>query len=265
LERPFNEILRSGKPNFPFCLAWANEHWSRRWLGEEKAVLMAQTYSEADDLDHARWLVTAFGDPRYLRVNGRPLFLVYRAGHLPNPKNVTDVIRNETVKAGLPDPYLLTIGPNRQFQKFGFDGTVKFEPQLGDLPLALDDRPSVARLKQNLAFGVLSRELRLYDYAEARQRMNLSSRSYFYFPTVLVGWDNTPRRGRKGAVILNSTPERSGAALRQAIESVANIPHDERLVFINAWNEWAEGNHLEPDEKYGLAFLEQVRAVASNS
>ena len=96
LWRPFNDVLQSGEPDFPFCLAWANESWSRRWLGEEKDVLIAQSYLDGDDVHHIRWLLQAFADRRYITINGRPLFLIYRPRHLPNPQRTTDLFRTES-------------------------------------------------------------------------------------------------------------------------------------------------------------------------
>jgi lipopolysaccharide biosynthesis protein len=262
LQRPFDDVLVSGKPELPFCLAWANESWSRRWLGEEMAVLAEQTYSASDDLGHARWLLSALADARAIRVHGRPLFLIYRPRHLPDPRRTTDVIRHECVRAGLPDPYLVGIDahcPGTDCREIGFDGTLRFEPQLGLLPLALDDGPSWARLRRNLGAGVPSRELKIYDYVEARRLMNARRLEHPYFPTVFVGWDNTPRRGRAGVIVTGNTPERFGRALEEAVETVTSRAPDEHLIFVNAWNEWAEGNHLEPDQKTGLAYLERLR------
>jgi len=266
IERPFNEVLNSGRPDFPFCLAWANESWSRRWLGEERDLLVEQSYSDEDDLRHARWLLPALADPRCIRVDGRSVFLVYRPKHLPSPQKTTDVIRNECVKAGLPDPYLLGIDahcPGVDCRTLGFDGTVKFEPQLGVLPLAFADKPLWERFWKNLHLGVRSRELKVYDYAEARHLMNTTTQNFPFYPSVFVGGDNTPRRGNKGVIMVNATPERFGSALRAAVQNISRHPPGERLVFINAWNEWAEGNHLEPDAKHGLAFLNEVKKVVS--
>ena len=103
LERPFNEVLNSGKPDFPFCLCWANESWSRLWDGQEQEILMAQNYNEEDDLNHIRWLAGAFRDPRYIRVNGRPLFLVYRLSRLPDPGRTVEIWRNEARRLGVGD------------------------------------------------------------------------------------------------------------------------------------------------------------------
>jgi lipopolysaccharide biosynthesis protein len=248
LERPFDEVRASGEPDFPFCLAWANETWSRRWLGEPRDVLQAQTYSTEDDIRHGEWLAHAFSDPRYLRVEGRPLFLVYNPADLPEPLATTTVIREESVRRGLPDPYLVGVSSHRQgdWTQQGFDANLDFEPQLGVLPGALDEG------------------LKIYDYTLARRRMTERERGYEYHPCVFVSWDNTPRRGDEGIVFMNATPEAFETGLRDAVTLVQHQPRERRLVFVNAWNEWAEGNHLEPDERYGLGYLEAVaRAVAT--
>ncbi|MDQ1479597.1 MAG: hypothetical protein QOI44_458, partial [Actinomycetota bacterium] len=101
LERPFDEVLASGEPDFPLCLAWANESWSRRWMGDGKDLLLAQEYSLADDIEHARWLAHAFADPRYVRIGDRPVFLVYRPRDLPSARRTTDIIRREVTRAGV--------------------------------------------------------------------------------------------------------------------------------------------------------------------
>ena len=277
LERPFNEVLTSGEPDFPFCLAWANESWSRRWLGEEKEVLQEQTYSFEDDANHIRWLMRAFADRRYLRVKGRPLFLVYRPNALADPPRTTDLWRDECVRSGVAEPYLIGINahcPLLDCRTIGFDGTLNFEPQLGVLPEPMNDRPSIGKLKRNREFGVNSPKLKLYDYAKARQWM-IDHREWMMnegicqdFPTVpsiFVGWDNTPRRRRNGVVVLNSTPKRFERDLAQLLNDTRAKSCAERLIFINAWNEWAEGNHLEPDLKYGHGHLEAVRRALNVS
>jgi lipopolysaccharide biosynthesis protein len=264
LERPFNEVLASGQPKLPFCLAWANETWSRRWLGDEQEILTRQTYSPEDDETHARWLAGAFADSRYIRVSNRPLFLVYRPGDLPNPQRTTDVLRGECIRRGLPEPYLLGIDAHRpgvDCRRLGFDSTLVFEPQLGALPGFKSDRASLRRLLRNLAQGVPSPRLKIYDYSAARALMTQRTRDFPCHPCVLVGWDNTPRRGLNGIILVNSTPDRFGASLRHALTSVSALPPDQRLVFVNAWNEWAEGNHLEPDQRHGLAYLRAVAAA----
>ena len=264
LERPFNEVLESREPKFPFCLCWANETWSRRWLGEEQAILMKQAYSQEDDVNHARWLLTAFRDDRYITVSGRPLFLVYRPRDLSEPQRTTDVIRQECLAHGLANPYLVGVdahSPGYDFRKAGFDSTLVFEPQLGALEDFMSDGRKLSKLRRNARLGVYDSRLKLYDYVEARERMLRRKRDFPFIPTVFVGWDNTPRRGENAIVVLNSTPDAFEKGLTDAIHAASNGSGSESLVFVNAWNEWAEGNHLEPDQKNGTEHLRRIRRV----
>jgi lipopolysaccharide biosynthesis protein len=244
LERPFDEVLQSGEPDLPFCLAWANEPWSRRWLGEERDVLMPQRYSAADDVAHARWLVRAFLDPRHLRVDGRPVFLVYRPDDLPEPQRTVDTIKAEAQRHGAGEPYLIGICSFSEVdqRKRGFDATLDWEPRLD---VAGDPRAS---------------GLKVVDYEDARRRM-APAHSHPSYRTIMVGWDNTARRGTDATIFTGCTPERFEAGLHDLVEAVQAAPPEERLVFVNAWNEWAEGNHLEPGGEHGLGHLEALRRV----
>jgi len=266
LERPVNDILSSGEPDFPFCLCWANETWSRRWLGEERNILQKQTYSPEDDLNHIRWLIQAFSDSRYIRIKGRPLFLVYRPLDLPEPSRTIETFKNECLKHGLPEPYIVGVDSHRpgfNFQELGFDSTLVFEPQLGALPNFMDDQPKLSKFINNSKLGILNSKFKVYDYSLACQLMRKRERDFSTHPCVFVSWDNTPRRGEKAVIIVNSSPAKFEEGLSEAVNTVVNQPADERLVFINAWNEWAEGNHLEPDLKYGTQYLEAVKRVMS--
>lgn len=266
LERPFAEVVESGRPSFPFCLCWANESWSRSWLGDDKGLLVEQTYSPEDDLRHAQWLVRAFADPRYVRVRDRALFLIWRPRNLPEPRRTTDTLREQAVRAGLLEPYLVGVDahcPNFDSRTIGFDDTMDFTPQLGLLPGAFDDRFSTRRLLRNLKLGVPSGNLKIYDYEEAWRTFFAARPAFPHLPSVLVGWDNTPRRGRLGIILTNATPASFGRALEQAVDLVRDRHPEERIVFLNAWNEWAESNHLEPDARHGRGYLEVVRSIAS--
>ena len=133
LERPFNEVLASGEPDLPFCLCWANEHWTRTWDGFERNVLMDQGYSVEDDLMHIRWLCNAFRDPRYIRVEGRPLFLIYRAGNLPNSVRTTSIWREEAIRQSVGEPFLCRVesfpmDKGVDPHATGFDAAVEFVP-----------------------------------------------------------------------------------------------------------------------------------------
>ncbi len=273
LERPFEEVLRSGEPAFPFCLAWANQPWTDTWLGTGR-VLQEQHYSPADDTNHARWLLDAFADDRYMRIAGRPLFPVYRPGDLPEPARTADTIRDEAVRAGVGEPFILGIDAfsfGRDFRHDGFDGTISFEPSLGpELLPHMNQSTALARPWRKLSrgvrnarLGVWDSTLKVYDYRSLRnqsQRVRAEF-SHPFYPTIFAGWDNTPRRGRGSIILLDDGPQEFEDGLAELIDAAADVPLDDRVIFVNAWNEWAEGNYLEPDVHDGLAKLEAVRRV----
>lgn len=268
LDRPFKEILESGEPDFPFSLCWANESWGRGWQGADKDLLIEQTYSEADHRQHARWLIRATDDRRYIRVHGRPLFLVYRPTHMPDPLQMTEIFREEFALAGLPEPFLVGVSSfkrDKDMRELGFDLTMNFMPDFFKLPLCTFDWYSKRRVLQNLKFGTTNGHLRIYDYAEAIELMTKSPPAMDHLPSVLVGWDNSPRRGDRSVVMVGNTADRFEAHLRKTVHEVKHRHPDERIVFLNAWNEWGEGNHLEPDQRNGLAFLQAVKKIADES
>lgn len=266
LERPVNAIAESGSPDFPFCLYWANETWEGRWHGvtSEKKTLVKQAYSDQDDLEHIRWLAPILADTRYIKVEGRPLFLIYRPLDLPNCARTLDTWRSEMSRLGLPDPFFIASNSHARmtnFLNYGFDGVMQFLPQLSVLdclePRDLGHR--IRRLRANLKQGILSADLHVYDYEESLRKM-LVKTDWPVFRSIIPSWDNTARSGHKGVVLSNSTPEKFQKLLWEiSQQTLEEHPGERRIVFLNAWNEWAEGNHLEPDQKYGRAFLEAVR------
>jgi lipopolysaccharide biosynthesis protein len=171
LERPFNEVLASGEPDFPFCLCWANETWSRDWIGQERDILIQQTYSEEDDRQHACWLSRVFLDHRYITHKGRPVFLLYSVPRHPNAARFCEILRETCRQSGTQNPYLIGVDGHCPFQdtrKQGFDTTLHFEPQLSALPECFSDRWSVRRYIRNLRLGVRSGRMKLYDYREGQ-------------------------------------------------------------------------------------------------
>lgn len=268
LERPVNDILTTGQPNFPFCLAWANETWSRRWLGEEKDILIKQTYSPEDDLNHISWLIKAFLDPRYIKINNRPVFLIYRPLDLPDPKRTTDLFRHECLRQGVHEPYLIGINSHcwkTDCKTLGFDTTLLFMPQLGNLPDYMDDSSSSSKLERNRQFGIENSKFKIYDYESSLNSMLDNRKKYEHsvIPSIFVGWDNTPRRGENSIIVVNNNPKTYHNALSSLVKEQSTKPSEERFIFINAWNEWAEGNYLEPDFLNGRAFLESTLAAVS--
>jgi hypothetical protein len=269
LEKPIDIMIKSGKPDFPFCLFWANETWSRRWLGEESEILIKQTYSLEDDIEHIHWLVQAFSDPRNIRIDNRPVFIIYRPADLPNAPKFIEILKSEAVKNGICEPYVIASNSHDDlcdFRKTGFDGILNFEPKLGYLPYFMDDKNNILKLKNNLNMGILSRRLKVYDYAYAKQKMADRTFQYPYFPSSFINFDNSARRNKNGIILKNGNPDLFKKYLIEYIKRMRlmNFSSDENLFFINAWNEWAEGNYLEPDVKNGLAYLETIKEVFEN-
>lgn len=266
LNRPFDEVLASGKPDFPFCLCWANEDWTRAWDGRSRDVLVRQEYSERDDADHVRWLLRAFADRRYIRVEGRPLFLVYRPSRLPDARRTAEAWRREAQRGLGSDLFLCGVESFGQDQadpgRFGFDAAVEFQPNWRLLRHPLKRGPlwsGLSRIRPELnAF----REHRVYEYpAFVDEVLRQPAAPYLRFPGLTPMWDNSARRKRDATILIHSQPEAYGRWLRAALDRARALPAGRQLVFVNAWNEWAEGNHLEPCLKWGRAYLEMTRRV----
>jgi lipopolysaccharide biosynthesis protein len=270
LERPFDEVLMSGEPSFPFCLCWANENWTRAWDGLDAEVLISQKYSDQDDLNHIRALLPAFADPRYIRVDGKPLFLVYRANRLPNPKATTDRWRQEAERTGLGELFLCRVesfGERRDPRSMGFDAAVDFQPR-GDLvgPSLHRTRPFYWARRLGLAETAYFQN-NVFDYPDFIERMIAEeSPPYPRYPCVVPSWDNSSRRrGRPANIFIGSTPDTYKRSLVAAVRKAPAIDGENPLVFVNAWNEWAEGSHLEPCQKWGRAYLEATREALMSS
>jgi hypothetical protein len=253
LERPFEEVLASGAPDFPFALCWANEEWTRGWDAQTGHVLVRQEFSEEDDRAHIQYLLRAFKDPRYITIDGRPLLLIYRPTLVPDLKRTTELWRQEVRKAGFPDLYLCWVeswGPPPGDQgptPFGLDASVGFMPLRGD-----EVHAPLETLRGH----------RVLDYqSAATAEIKHLDRPYKRFPSVMVGWDNTARRARGATIFQGATPAHYEQWLQATADSLVDVRPEENYLFILAWNEWAEGNHLEPDQRYGRAFLEATRSV----
>jgi lipopolysaccharide biosynthesis protein len=258
LERPVNDILASGRPNFPFCLCWANENWTRKWDGGENKTLILQEYSEEDDIAHMHWLLRTFSDPRYIRIGGKPLFLVYRSARLPNPKKTTDIWRREAIRAGIGELFLCLVESNFPDVRViptdhGFDAAVDFQPNG-----ALFNASFLTRVVRRISAG--RSNSRIFKYEDlVRKTLAEQPPPYCRYPCVAPSWDNSARR-RQGAFILKgSSPELYERWLREVINNTSPSVDNEKIVFINAWNEWAEGCHLEPCQKWGRGYLEATR------
>jgi len=266
LERPFEEVLGSGQPDFPFCLCWANEDWTRAWYGREREVLIKQQYSDEDDKQHIRYLTKAFADRRYIRVADKPVFLVYHAARLPDPRKTTAIWREEAHRLGVGELYLCKVENSlgeihADPTELGFDAAVEFQPDR----LACGPSRRRAGLWRALwavanRVGFADRVSSVYDYPSIAKRMlQRPVPPYKRLPCVMPSWDNTARRKTGASIFRNATPEVYGEWLKTVVEEFVPNSPEENLIFINAWNEWAEGNHLEPCQKWGRGYLEATR------
>ena len=260
LERPFDDTLTSGSPDFPFCLAWANQTWSGIWHGAPDRILVEQTYpGQQDETRHFAYLQKAFEDDRYIRVDGRPLLFIYKPADLPEPAQFVERWQQMARDAGLGGLYLVAgLGESAYptHAEDGFDAAVWYEFPFGE--------DAGSRMRERMMARGLMRGPRRYPYRETLPEPP-SDLAGPVFPCVYPNWDNTPRSGRGGVLALESTPERFGAQVRRAVELVAELPTDEQVLMIKSWNEWAEGNYLEPDRQYGRARLEMLALELSRA
>ena len=261
LERPFSEVLASGEPDFPFCLCWANQTWTGVWHGEPKRVLIEQTYpGEQDHRTHFEYLLQAFRDPRYVRVEGKPLFVFYRPLEIPAMKAVSELWRKMAVEAGLPGLYLVGVrgAPIGRTADLGLDAsTTTALPQI---------RPWVSKrtpVKWFLRhYHEKAGKPTIYDYESVLdQLLPPPAPDEQDHPCLFPNWDNTPRSGRNGLVLHGSTPDLFRIHARRGLELVRDKDPEHALIFVKSWNEWAEGNHIEPDLRFGHRYLEVLRDV----
>lgn len=258
MEKPVYNYLHDKSLDLPFCLTWANESWSKRWDGGNHELLIEQNFSDADFKALAEDLLPFFKDSRYIRVNGRPVFIVYRPALFDKElfKRFSAYLKRFGKENGVGEPYLIA---TKQFgfwdnpKDWGLDAVMEFEIDgifgLQPLPtVKLDPKTDFRRM--DWAGYIKSGKMRR-DYA------------YKTFRTVFPRWDNSARKAYSGAIVFDgTTPEVYGKWLDYALEATReNFSDDERLVFINAWNEWGEGAMLEPDARYGYAYLDMTRQV----
>ena len=249
LERPVEAMRASGRPDFPYCFCWANENWTRRWDGAENDVLIAQNPSPTDSEHFIRDLLVHFRDPRYIRVDGKPILIVYRVGMLPDPCASASIWREVCRREGVGELYLCAAQTydTGDPDQYGFDAIVEFPPH-GIRVAAIT--PQIEITNPGFTGAV-------YDYRQFVQNLLLRPEvSYIRHLSVMPGWDNTARRPDLANIFVNASPEVYEVWLREVVaRTIALRQPEERLVFVNAWNEWAEGAHLEPDQRHGHQYL----------
>lgn len=259
LELPFNEVLRTGEPDFPFCLCWANETWGRKMWNKDgtvvgQEILAEQKYlGDADDRMHFQSLLPAFNDKRYLRIDGKPVFMIYRPLAFNEMKRFINLWNHLAKENGLNGIFFLgyTLFANKDYEQLktmGFDAVVS------------------CRLDRNIRhdFGWAIRKFISVIFHTPRRTnykklistfINEFDKKNDVFPTMLPNWDHTPRSGVNGDLFTNSTPKLFEEHAVQVLEYIKDKQVDRQICFLKSWNEWGEGNYMEPDLKYGRGYI----------
>jgi lipopolysaccharide biosynthesis protein len=248
LNFPLDDMLADPESDMPFCLCWANENWTRRWDAADHEVLIAQKYLPDDDINFIKSLVPFFKDKRYIRIDDKPYLIVYRPQHLPDPQKTVNIWRDYCRSIGLGEIHVctaLTHG-NKDYEKFGFDSGVEFPPH----NLGTSNINNQLNFKNSFIGNVL-------QYADiGKTFLDRTYGSARVFKTVFPSWDNTARTQERALVVINGDPDNYEYWLASTLDNAKKSGRSDELIFINAWNEWAEGCHLEPDRWFGHGFLQ---------
>jgi len=263
IERPFTEVVSSGEPDFPFCLAWANETWKGFNHGlQNRNVLIEQLYPGVEDYTaHFYETLTAFKDKRYITIEGKPIFMIYKPLADPEISIFIETWRKLAKENGLNGIYF--IGHNMDFTiseqelfKTGIDAinTVR----LNDF---LSNKNSISRKFHKRFNKIFRKNIKAYPYELASKSFisqNIDQKEKIY-PSIIPGLDHSPRSGHEGLVLTESNPELFEKHVAEAIATVKNKESEHKIIFIKSWNEWAEGNYMEPDLRWGTKYLEALK------
>ena len=283
LERPFNEVLQSGSPDYPFCLCWANHDWTNKtWKKgsslRQDSMIMKMEYSMDDHRNHFYSLLPAFKDHRYIKVDGKPLFAVWAPRNIPEAKRFIDLWQQLARENGLEGLHIVGHTDNtgkalagKKANYYSADMVMDYYQSVLDLGF-----DAVISSGYRRAMGLAEGRLRMMwkmlttkTFAPSYTKMDYSRLMDHYYvaedgeenvyPTLLPQWDRTPRAGRKAEILVDSTPEKFQHTMEKALELVASKAPEHRLLFLKAWNEWGEGDYVEPDQKYGHGWLEAMK------
>lgn len=254
LERPLQDNLSSRRPDFGYCIGWANETWTGVWHGAPDRILVQQEYPGPEDVEaHFQYLLPCFRDERYFRVNGRPLFHVYRPGNLPSAREFVEQWQALALRYGV-GPLYLVAGLGHGYESHVQDG---FDSGFYNrLPVSRNLKPS---LKSRVGRRIMGHPM-VREYSAVPPEFGSAGVDPLSIqPCVVPNWDNTPRAGRKGLVLTGATPDRFRIHVRAALDALEDRPESERILWVKSWNEWAEGNYLEPDLEFGHDRLKALR------
>ena len=283
LERPFNEVLASGKPDFPFCLCWANHDWTNKsWkkgnTQKTGSMIMQMQYSEEDHINHFYNILPAFRDKRYITVDGKPLFAVWAPRNIPNGKRFVELWQNLAKQNGLPGIHFVGYTanankklPNGKISLYETNKASAFYQSVLDIGYdavissGLTRAQSIIQGRLGLAWNILTYKTRIpssshLDYSKVMRHYYVDEDAWEnVYPTLLPQWDRTPRAGSKTEFLINSSPEKFQITIEEALSYLRDKTSEHRILFLKAWNEWGEGNYVEPDQQFGHGWLDAIK------
>lgn len=282
MQRPFKEVLSEGKPDFPFCLAWANHDWyNKGWINSKKRIelrpklLIKQTYGGVEDYtNHFYALLEAFKDPRYIKLHDKLVFMIYAADGIPDLENFIETWRKLAEKEGLPGFYFITHFDRPSL----FDKTEEFLAKgLDAINVSYLHKPFQTKLSKliknhkfiNLWYQRWQSHVHFApEVVQYKDAINKLDDSFFekekIIPTIIPNWDHTPRSGRFGRVFQNSTPELFEKHVNNVLSRIKNKDYEDQVVVLKSWNEWGEGNYLEPDINFGCQYIDTLNKCLMN-
>lgn len=283
LERPFNEVLASGKPDFPFCLCWANHDWTNKsWkkgnTQKTGSMIMQMQYSEEDHINHFYNILPALRDKRYITVDGKPLFAVWAPRNIPNGKRFVELWQNLAKQNGLPGIHFVGYTanankklPNGRISLYETNKASAFYQSVLDIGYdavissGLTRAQSIIQGRLGLAWNILTYKTRIpssshLDYSKVMRHYYVDEDAWEnVYPTLLPQWDRTPRAGSKTEFLINSSPGKFQSTIEEALSYLKDKTSEHRILFLKAWNEWGEGNYVEPDQQFGHGWLDAIK------
>ena len=257
LELPFENMLKSPKIDFPFCLSWANHSWKGVFFGAKGQTLIKQEYPGIKDYKaHFYTLLTAFRDERYIKINGKPLFGIFKPNEIPNCKEFIEIWNDLAIKERLDGIIFYGELYGESKEKYGLDFSTYSQHRAIEHK---DEKPILLRKLDRILHGI-SPNLKAYPYSDAMKYfLKKGAAEITEFPSIITGWDTTARLGKDAVILYDSTPELFRKHVREVFDAVQHKESETNIVFIKSWNEWAEGNYIEPDRKWETQYLEVLK------
>jgi len=290
LERPFNEVLKSKRPDFPFCIGWANESWTNKTWHKQSSlvktgILLEQKYSKEDYIKHFYSLLPAFKDERYILVDGKPLFYVFKPLQIPNPKEFIDLWNSLAIENGLKGFHFVGMTFNTSFREIGKQGAGKVIVPPTDKSAeyynhllesgfdAVNSRGHARAefmlsgryttfVKKGISYILGVNFLNKFDHRKINEIYYVKEDNWEkVYPTIMPNWDRSPRSGKRACIYTHSTPEVFKQHVLDALAVVKNKAPEHQIIFLKSWNEWGEGNFMEPDLEYGHGYLDALKSA----